>query len=293
MIIDSCASSANLGPGFDCFGIAWKRYDRIGFLPHDGGLNITGCPESFRSEENLAYRAYLAVVRAAGVESTGLDISFLSSDIPISRGLGSSAALIAAGAVAANELHGLGLSRQKLLEIATVIEGHPDNLAPVLLGGMTVSAMDGEKVVSAQYEVSDRLHFAALIPDAELSTSLARSVLPTALSRSDAIFNISRAALTLRAFESGDIELLRFAMRDKLHQPYRTKLIPDFEKANALALENGADALCISGAGSTLLAVSVDPSSAEKLSRAFAQILPNWQVCELTPDTDGTRIADL
>ena len=290
MIVSSCASSANLGPGFDCFGIAWKRYDSIEFLPCGCGLNITGCPERFCTEENLAYRAYLAVVRAAGIEPMGLGIRFISSDIPISRGLGSSAALIAAGAVAANELHGLSLSRQSLLEIATVIEGHPDNLAPVLLGGLTVSAMDGEKVVSARYEISDKLHFAALVPDAELSTALARSVLPGELSRSDAIFNISRAALTLRALESGDIALLRFAMQDKLHQPYRSKLIPDFERANALALENGADALCISGAGSTLLAVSDYSAAAEKLSRAFSEALPNWQVFGLIPDTDGINI---
>lgn len=288
MIVRSCASSANLGPGFDCFGIAWKLYDRIEFLPCDGGLKISGCPEAFRTEENLAYRAYLAAVRSVGIEPEGLEIRFLASDIPISRGLGSSAALISAGVIAANELHGLSLSRQRLLELAAPIEGHPDNLAPVLLGGMTASAMDGEGIVSAQYAVSGRLHFAALVPDAELSTALARSVLPSALSRADAIFNISRAALTLRALETGDIALLRFAMRDRLHQPYRERLIPDFERASSLALENGADALCISGAGSTLLAVSDDAALAGKLSRVFCAALPNWRVLELVPDNSGT-----
>jgi len=290
MIINACASSANLGPGFDCFGIAWKRYNRVEFLPYDGKLRITGCPEEFCTEENLAYRAYLAVVREAGVEPMGISISFVSSDIPISRGLGSSAALISAGVIAANELHGLGYSRQKLLEIATVIEGHPDNLAPVLLGGMTVSAMDGEKVISAKYELSDKLHFAALVPDAQLSTALARSVLPKELSRADAVFNVSHAALTLKALESGDTALLRFAMQDRIHQPYREKLIPDFESAKALALSNGADALCISGAGSTLLAISSEADFAGRLSYAFGTAFPKWQVFELLPDTNGADV---
>lgn len=290
MIVKVCASSANLGPGFDCFGLAWQCYNTMEFLPGGSGLEISGCEERFANADNLAYRAYRAVLDRIGAAAEPLRIRFLSSDIPLSRGLGSSAALIVGGVLAANALRSLNLSRETLLEIATEVEGHPDNIAPALCGGLTVSTMDGGRVVSAPFPLSDRLCFAALVPDFELSTELSRSVLPQTLSRQDAIFNISRAALLLRALESGDTGLLRTGLHDRLHQPYRTALIDGYEQAAALAYERGADGVCISGAGSTMLCISAEPAFAGRMAEAMAERFPRWRVLPLLPDRQGAVV---
>lgn len=286
MIIRIPGSSANIGPGFDCFGIGWQVYNNIEFLPADM-LKISGCPEEFQNEENLAWLGYKAVMEAAGIENTAVEIKFLESDIPVSRGLGSSAALIVGGAVAANEMHGLKLSRQQILELTAHIEGHPDNIAPSVFGGFSVSVMDGERVVSAQFPLSEKLSFTALIPDFKLSTELARSVLPQSYSRADAIFNISRASLMIKALEAGDGELVKAALHDRIHQPYRTGLIKGYDKAEELALFLGACGVCVSGAGPTILCVSEKESFSAKMRKAMAEEFPTWQVMELLVDREG------
>ena len=290
MIVRACATSANLGPGFDCFGLAWQRYNTIEFLPGEKGLEIEGCDERYRGPDNLACRAYEQVLREAGIPREPLRIRFLDSDIPVSRGLGSSAALIVGGVVAAAAMHGLGLSREELLAVATGVEGHPDNVAPALLGGLTVSAMDGGRVVTESFPLSDRLFFAALVPDRELSTELARSVLPGTLPREDAVFSVGRAALLLRALETGDTELLKTGLQDRLHQPYRKPLIEGYGQAEALALSLGAAGMCISGAGSTMLCFADDPGFAARLERAAAEVFPRWRVLALTPELSGAAI---
>lgn len=290
MIIRVSASSANLGPGFDAFGLAWQLYNEIDFQL-DEGLHISGCAERFRNEQNLAAVAYRRVLERCGVRDEGVAIRFGRTDIPVSRGLGSSAALIVAGVVAANELNGLGLTRDELFLLATEVEGHPDNVAPVLYGGLTVSAMSGGRALTRGFPISEKLVFTALIPPFELSTALARSVLPAEVSRADAIFNISRAALLLRALGDGDGELLSFAMDDRIHQPYRSGLIDGFLTARTEAQESGASGICISGAGSTLLCVATRPDFPARMETALSMALPGWELRELKPDLDGARIA--
>ena len=141
MIVRVPASSANLGSGFDCLGLAWNLYNEIEFQPADS-LLINGCDERFTGPDNLAYRGFCAVYESLERPVPPVRISFLKSDIPVSRGLGSSAALIAAGAFAADRMGGFGLSRGELLTICTRVEGHPDNLAPALFGGFTAAAME-------------------------------------------------------------------------------------------------------------------------------------------------------
>ena len=294
MIVRVPASSANLGPGFDSFGIAWQLYNEIDFqIVEDGSLTISGCDEQYRNEDNLAWRGFRRVLERCGVPFTGVAIRFMRCAIPVSRGLGSSAALIAAGVTAANALYELGLSREELLLLATEVEGHPDNVAPAIYGGLGVSAMDGGRAITRRFPISDSLRFAALIPPFELSTSLARSVLPAELPREDAIFNISRGALLLRALGDGDAELLHFAMDDRIHQRYRAKLIDGFRTARAEAQESGAAGICISGAGPTILCVSVRPDFPSRMETALGLALPGWEFAELTPDLDGARIAAL
>ena len=291
MIVRVPASSANLGPGFDSFGIAWQLYNEIDFQITEDGLSISGCAEEYQNEDNLAWRGFRRVLERCGVPFTGVSIRFMRCSIPVSRGLGSSAALIAAGVTAANELYELGLSREDLLLLATEVEGHPDNVAPALYGGLGVSAMDGGRAITRRFPLSDRLRFAALVPPFELSTTLARSVLPAELPREDAIFNISRGALLLRALGDGDAELLNFAMDDRIHQRYRAKLIDGLKTARIEAQECGAAGICISGASPTLLCIADRPDFPSRMETALELALPGWEFMELTPDLDGTRIA--
>lgn len=283
------ASSANLGPGFDCFGIAWQLWNEIEFEPNDR-LVITGCPERYQNPQNLAYDAYRTVLAMHGVEAGGVTIRFGRTDIPVSRGLGSSSALLIAGALAANELGGLDMTRDELFRAAVRLEGHPDNVAPAFFGGFTVSAMDGDRICGVGFPVSDSLCFTVLIPDFELSTRLARQVLPETYARADAIFNTSHASLMLHAMQSGDCGVLSFAIEDRIHQPYRTALIPGYDEARQLALEAGAAAVCISGAGSTMLCISDRPGLADRLAAPFAERFPGWRVKDVQPDREGAKI---
>ncbi len=288
MICQVPGSSSNLGPGFDCLGIAWKLYDRIAFEPADS-LLIRGCEERFCGPDNLAYVSFAAAFEAKGLSVPAVRIEFLQSDIPVSRGLGSSAALIAAGAAAANEMGSLGFSKEELLDICTGIEGHPDNLAPSLFGGFTAAVCEDGKAVAARCGLHPSFKFLCVIPDFELSTALARSVLPGSFSREDAVFNLSRTALLMSAFESGDMELLRFSLRDRIHQLYRLPLIPGADKVFSLAEEAGA-AACISGAGSTMLIVSDSDDLPETLRTALSAAFPSWKIRGLESDTEGLRI---
>lgn len=282
------ASSANLGPGFDCFGIAWQLYDEIEFLKTGSGLSVSGCPEEFRNRENLCYAGYTAALRYCGLPEHPLSIRFLGSSIPISRGLGSSAALIAGGVFAADRLNALSLSPEELLDIAARTEGHPDNIAPALFGGFTASAVDDGRSLSVSFPLSGRLSFTALVPDFRLSTELARSVLPEKYSRSDAVFNISRSALLIKALGSGDMKLMRSAVMDRLHQSYRFPLIKGYDTAAALAGEHCC--MCISGAGPTILCISGDSGLAEKLRDPMSTALPGWKVLPLRPDMHGAAV---
>lgn len=284
------ASSANLGPGFDCLGIAWQCYNEIEFIPGGDELVITGCDERYRNSNNLAYVAYCAAMNWAGHRPSGLEIRFGKTDIPVSRGMGSSAALIVGGVVAANTINGLELSGGELLTIATAIEGHPDNIAPSLFGGFRVSTMDGVAAVTTNFPLSENLFFTLLIPDFELSTELARSVLPAQVSRQDAIFNISRTALLIKALGKGDRELMRIALEDKLHQPYRTGLIKGYDAAQEAAGKLGALGMCISGAGSTLLCISERKDFSAQMEEELRELLPGWKVKGVKPDLQGVKM---
>ena len=289
MLVRIPGSSANLGPGFDSFGIAWQLYNEIEFNLSNR-LIISGCPEKYQNRDNLCYRAYCAALSFCGVSEQPVSIHFQKNDIPISRGLGSSAALIAGAVTAANVLNNLRLNKNQLLSIATAVEGHPDNIAPALFGGFTVSAMEGNRVVSASFPLSDRLHFTAIVPDTELSTELSRSVLPDSYCKSDAIFNISRAALLIKALGSGDGELINFSLQDKIHQPYRFRLLLGFEKVQMAAESCGACGICISGAGSTMLCVSEKADFTEKIKDALSVSFPGWKFITVKPDYEGAAV---
>ena len=285
------ATTANLGPGFDAFGCALNLYTDVTFEETDCGLEITGCDEAYSGPDNMAYTAYCAVLASLSEEIRGVKIH-IESQIPICRGLGSSAALLVAGAMGANVLRGNKLSTQGLLNITNAMEGHPDNLAPAFYGGLTASMVDNGLPVTVNFPLHKDWEFLALVPDFDLPTPLARSVLPKDVSRADAIYNIAHGAMVLKALELGDEKLLRNAMQDKLHQNYRRSLIQDYDAIEALVRTTGA-AFCLSGAGPTLLCITLDEKLDEKLRKKLPAITKaNWQLMPLHIDFQGARIIE-
>ena len=283
------ATSANLGPGFDSFGCAMALYNTYTFETISGGLEIFGCPEEFRNRDNLAVVAYRYAMEALGLEPEPLRLD-IAADIPVCRGLGSSSAMIIGGMMAANALHGSPLDKAEMLRLCTVVEGHPDNLAPALYGGMTASLMRDGRPVTARFHLSEKLRFLALVPDFPLSTQLARSVLPQRVPFADAVFNVSHAALLLRALETADTDMIALALDDRLHQPYRRSLIAGIDLAEQTARECGVTAFCISGAGPTCLCIADNDDIGERLKVRLPEVLPNWQVLALRLDTEGATI---
>ncbi len=284
------ATTANIGPGFDTFGCALALYNTFTFEEIPAGLQFAGCEEAYCNEENLAVVAYRCVMDALGLPMTGLSIT-METQIPICRGLGSSASLIAAGAAASNALHGSPYTKLQLLGICNEIEGHPDNLAPALLGGLVASFVEDGRPVAAQYAVHPSLRFTALFPDFELSTHMARSVLPREIPFADAVFNVSRAAVLLKALEQGDKAMIATALHDRLHQPYRSRLIRGYDEVRQLALQSGAVAFCISGAGPTLLYLSTDEAVDRAVAAQLPQLEDNWTLLSLPIDHDGTQVS--
>lgn len=277
------ATSANIGPGFDCLGIAYNLYNEFEVELSDK-LIIEGCDLKYQNENNLFYIGFNSVKeRLNRYEKCKVTIH---SNIPVSRGLGSSASLIVAGVLSANNLFGNKLSLEELFEIATKIEGHPDNIAPCMFGGFTC-AYQNEKPEFIHLNVSNSLRYTLIIPDYELSTSQSRSVLPKNYNRQDVVFNISRNVLLIKAFESGDEKLIKEALQDKIHQPYRKELIKDYDRIEKICLDNKAISMVLSGAGPTMLAIS----KIDNLSSKIKQSLPeNYLILDLNLNSKGAII---
>jgi homoserine kinase len=285
------ATTANLGPGFDAFGCALSLYTDVTFEETEAGLEITGCPEEFTGPDNLAYVSYCAALATMSEELRGVKIH-IEADIPVCRGLGSSAALLVAGAMGANVLRGNKLSTQGLLNITNAMEGHPDNLAPAFFGGLTASMVDNGLPVCVNFPLHPDWEFLALVPDFDLPTTVARQALPTEYDRSDAVYNIAHGALVLKALELGDEKLLRNAMQDRIHQPYRKKMIADYDKIESLIRTTGA-AFCLSGAGPTLLCITRNPGLEEKLAKKLDSITTaRWQMIPLHVEFQGAHVIE-
>lgn len=287
------ATSANLGAGFDALGLALTFYnyvemeesDRIDIKSSDG-LDIP------TDEKNLIYISAKDLFNVCGKKLDGLKLRQTNS-IPMARGLGSSSACIIAGLVGANKMLGDPLTKDDLVNLSAQIEGHPDNTAPALLGGIVTAVFDGRKVHWVKQEVFTKLKFVAVIPDFELKTEQARACLPKEIAHKDAVYNLSRAALFSASLLTGKFENLRTAVDDKLHQPYRMELIPHCRDVFDIAYTHGAYGAYISGAGPTIMAI-VDESNtyfAGKMKFSLDNAgLSGWQVHEFRIDNEGTKI---
>ena len=292
------ATSANCGPGFDVLGLAVNLYNEACYeiTPQRGfQLEVEGEGAEYLKPfgRNLAFSSFFRLWnQVTGGERIGLKIKMLNR-IPMSRGLGSSSSAIVAGVHAANVLSGNTLSEDELLGIATELEGHPDNVAPALYGGFTISYMDAGKAHSLRCLPAKPLKFIAVVPDRRLATSLARQAIPATVPHHDAVFNSSRSSLLVGALLTGRYEYLSHALEDKLHQPYRAHLIPGLYEAWEAAREAGAYNGIISGAGSTIMAYA-DPEAdhvaiAEAMKAALNGVGESCCYHILDLDTEGVK----
>lgn len=265
VIVDVPATTANLGPGFDCLGAALDLNNRFAMRRIEGGgerfeLIIEGSEGSHLrgGPENLVYRAAQRVWKAAGLEPVALEARVRLA-VPPARGLGSSATAIVAGLMGANALVGEPLSKEKLLELAIDIEGHPDNVVPSLLGGLCMTA----KAASQRWRVvrcewTSTVKAVVAIPSIRLSTSEARRAMPKAIPVSDAVVNLGALTLLLQGLRTGNGDLISDGMHDRLHEPYRWRLIKGGDQVKQAAMDAGAWGCAISGAGPSVLALCAE-----------------------------------
>ncbi len=280
------ATSANVSVGFDTLGLAVAIYSTFIFSESSSKLEITGTDSKFQNANNLVYKAFVRGCEYLEQPVPNVKIE-IDSDVPVSRGLGSSAVCIVAGLKAASEWFGGKLSDDELVVLATKMEGHPDNVVPAILGGLQLSFLDDNnhpQLVS--YQVSDNLNFVTLIPDYQVSTDEAREALPTSLSYQDAVHQVSHFGMLIHGIENGNLNELRMGMDDRMHEPYRAKLIPDYSTVQEL-VKNSNGALYISGSGSTMMAVLSNSEDSNQLIDAAKRKFPNWRVESVMIDNAG------
>ena len=270
------ATSANLGPGFDALGLALALYNEVVAEAAERTtvrIEGEGAGRLAINDKNVVARGVRLAYEAAGRPFQGVALTCVNR-IPPARGLGSSAAAWVGGLVAGNALLGSPLDRETLLGLAARAEGHPDNVAAALLGGLTVSCGTPEGARAVTLPVPSTLRWITLVPDITSSTAEARAVLPPSVPRAHAVFNVQRVALLLAALQAGRTDVLAVALDDRLHQPQRRRLFPWMPDVVAAACRAGALGCVLSGAGPSMLAVaSGDEQATGKIARAMEEAL--------------------
>ena len=256
------ATTANLGPGYDCLGMAldlWNELEVRKLETDDLNIFVQGFGEGTvpLDETNLIYKSMQFLFSENGQETPGMVIN-CTNNIPLNRGLGSSSAAIVSGLIAANSMCGNPYGTNELLEMAVEIEGHPDNVTPCLYGGCRLIAVEDKNIYTIPIPVPDELDAIVFIPDMEISTQAARDILPETLTYEDAVHNISRIGLLIAGLFSDNPDYLNIATQDKLHQPYRQEIFRPMKVIFKGALDGGATGVFLSGSGSTIIAFSKD-----------------------------------
>lgn len=285
-------SSANLGPGFDSIGIALNMYNVFSICEIDTGLIIDGCPKEFQTTDNIIYKAMNIIFKEVGYTPSGIKISIEESNIPMSRGLGSSSSCIIGGMVAANYLCGNKLSKEDIVDLATKMEGHPDNVVPCFLGGLVVSLFDGNKTYFEKISLKSDIKFFAIYPNFNLETKKARSVLPKELNFKLAMSNIASSSFLVASIANNNLRNIKHSMKNVIHESFRESLIPNFSDIKNKALSLDALGVYLSGAGPTIMAI-VDKNNLnfKNSMNTFINNLDNdWTIKELTVSLNGTTI---
>ncbi len=253
------ATIANLGPGFDALGLAMSLWlEASAELAETDHFDYQGDGAIADTPQNMIHLGFRAAYQALELEAPKVLIR-ARNPIPLARGLGSSSAALVAGAALADAMLNGRLTRDGVLRVCAELEGHPDNVAPAVLGGFTASAMNDSGPVSVGLPLPADWHILVAVPEHELLTSEARGALPATYSRADAVFNLSRAALWVAGIATGRTDVLREACRDAIHQPYRAPLIPGLQEAIDGAINAGAIAAFLSGAGPSVAAIALEP----------------------------------
>ena len=276
------ATTANMGPGYDVLGMALSQYSTFQCQDDDKiSLSIKGL-ESEKlvnqdHEANLVVRSMNHLFKYVDKYPKGYTLEIIN-DIPLARGMGSSASAIVGGLLVANYLVGANLDQDEILKLATRIEGHPDNVAPALMGNIVLSTKaPDDQVIYHSIKPFDDLTCVLFIPDYEVSTSMSRAVLPQSISMADAVHTSGHLSLMLAGFMTGNKDLIGQTMVDRLHEPYRKSLIKNFDDFKASALEVGAFAFSLSGSGSTIIAYC-DHDSATHVKRAFEEVSQKYSI---------------
>lgn len=287
------ATTANVGPGFDTIGIALDLYniitvkkeaDKKEFIWPDGS-------EPFPAEDNLVVQACQYVLDQHPDKKIGFSIQMDECNIPISRGLGSSAAAIVSGIYAANYLLDNYYSIEEIIKFANTLEGHPDNVVPAILGGMVISTTEHDDILYSSVEFPKNIVFNVMIPDFKLSTSMARSVLPDSYSREACILNISRVGMLVNSLITCDYDKIRPCLKDAIHQPYRLSLINNSDVIMAKSKELNALGEFISGAGPTLIALTKDSDHdfEAQMSEHLSKLEDSWLLKQVNINLAGTQ----
>ena len=293
------ATTANLGPGFDALGLALDLWNETEFsCTDDKQIQVTiegeGAGILPADATNAVVDAALTIYERSKKSCPGLHVHCINR-VPLSSGLGSSSAALLTGMLGANALLGNPFNDEEILRLAIETEGHPDNVAPAMLGGLVASIVYDDHVVSMRLPARanrSRLHVTIVLPDFDFPTKQARAILPKQVDRKDAIYNISRAVLVTEALRTGDLDLLGKAMSDALHQPYRIPLIPGAQAAMDAAHHAGAGAVALSGAGPSLIAFSSKPEPAigQAMKRSFEAAGLQARIFELGTSYEGAEV---
>ena len=293
------ATTANLGPGFDALGLALDLWNEAEFVStKDKKITLSlvgeGVGQLPTDANNAIVDAALQVYDLVGKPCPGLRIHCVNR-VPLGSGLGSSSAAMLTGLLGANALLGEPFSRERILKLAIENEGHPDNVAPAMLGGLVASIIHDSHVVSLRLTLTSQrtpIHVTVVLPEFDFPTKQARAILPKQIDRKDAIYNISRAVIVTEAFRVGDLKMLGEAMTDKLHQPYRLPLIPGAQAAMDAMNQAGAAAVALSGAGPSLIAFSARNEKAigESAKSAFEEAGLAARVFKLKISRKGAEV---
>lgn len=291
MTIRVPGTTSNLGSGFDTLGLALRIYNHVTVEPCDGrrvGITSPISEDARDGATRMVAEAARYFFKRTRKPAFGFSIA-ITGDVPVARGLGSSTTVQLGLLAALNELTGAGLDKQGVFELVNVLEGHPDNCAPATFGGFTVAGPVGKGVRVLRFPVPRQARFVTLVPDFEVKTSDARRLLPAEYPKADLVHSLNRVALVSSAFASGNLAALRDLFDDRVHQPWRTPLIPQLPKVIQAGVRAGAIGGWLSGSGSTIMCLTL--AEPERVANAMQRQLPNSRIHLLAADTAGYTVA--
>lgn len=291
MTISVPATSANLGPGFDALGLAVNLHNKVEFHPSKFfSVSIKG--EGSENPRLKGNNLFVSIFNEHYDRLTNKKQNFkftFYNDIPMSRGLGSSSAVIVSAIASAHEAAGIRVSKRRILNHALVYESHPDNITPAVMGGFNVATVEKNKVFSQKKHLPSYLKAVVVIPNKQMNTAKGRTLLPKSYSKENAVFNLSHAALSVAAFFNEDWEMLKLASQDRFHQKARMKTLPELFSVQKIAYECGALMSTLSGSGSTFFSM-VYEEDASNIASKLSQKFPEFIVKTLDFDNDGLKI---